>query len=86
MDARCIGERREGYASLMTRTRKALAALTLLALPFAGACADEDGDGATTDEEIQDVRDETNEAEDQLEEEVEGQNEGSNENDTDGGG
>ena len=52
-----------------------------LAVPFAGACADEDGDGATTDEEIQDVRDETNEAEDRLEQEVEGQDEGSNEND-----
>ena len=70
----------------MTRTRSAaartaLAALALLAVPFTGACADEDGDGATTDEEIQDVRDETNEAEDELEEEVDGQNEGSNEND-----
>ena len=58
--------------------RTALAALALLAVPFAGACSDEDGDGATTDEEMQDVRDETNEAEDEIEEEIEGQDEGSN--------
>ena len=69
----------------MTRTRTAartaLAALALLAVPFAGACADEDGDGATTDEEIQDVRDETKDAEKELEEEVDGQDKGTNEND-----
>ena len=59
--------------------RTAVAALALLALPFAGACADEDGDGATTDEEIQDGRDTTNELEDEAEEEMEGQNEGYNE-------
>ena len=61
--------------------RTAVAALALLTVPFVGACGDEDGDGATTDEEIQDVRDETKDAEAELEEEVEGQNEGSNEND-----
>ncbi len=65
--------------------RTAFAALAVLAVPFAGACADEDGDGATTDEEIQDVRDETNEAQDRVEEEVEGQNEGSNEDGEDNG-
>lgn len=72
----------------MTRTRAArtaFAVLAVLAVPFAGACADEDGDGATTDEEIQDVRDETNEAEDRVEKEVEGQNEGSNEDGEDNG-
>ena len=68
----------------MTRNRyarTAVAALALLSVPFTAACADEDGDGATTDEEIQDVRDETKDAEKEVEEEVEGQNEGSNEND-----
>ena len=58
--------------------RTALAALALLAMPFAGACADEDGDGATTDEEIQDVRDGTKDAEDRIEKEIDGQDEGSN--------
>jgi hypothetical protein len=65
--------------------RTALAALALLAVPFAGACSDEDGDGATTDEEIQDVRDETNDAEDRVEEEIEGQDEGTNEDNEDNG-
>ena len=74
-----------GYARAMSRqhrfARASFAALAVLAVPFAGACADEDGDGATTDEELQDVRDETQDAEEELEEEVEGQTEGSNEND-----
>ena len=61
--------------------RTAVAALALLTVPFAGACADEDGDGATTDEEIQDIQDETKDAQDELEEEVDGQDEGTNEND-----
>ena len=74
----------DGYAYGMRRhrlVRASFAALAVLAVPFAGACADEDGDGATTDEEIQDVRDETKDAEKELEEEVDGQDEGSNEND-----
>jgi hypothetical protein len=74
-----------GYALPMRRhhrfARATFAALAVIAVPFAGACADEDGDGATTDEEIQDVKDESKDAEQELEEEVEGQNEGSNEND-----
>ena len=41
------------------------------ALLFAPACNDEDGDGATTDEEIQDVEDEVNE-------EIDAQDQGSN--------
>ena len=68
----------------MTRTRMSRAAfalLAVLAVPFAGACADEDGDGATTDEEIQDVRDETEDMGDEVEEEVDGQTEGDNQND-----
>ena len=63
------------------RLRTAVAAALFVTLPLAGACADEDGDGATTDEEIQDGRNATDEAEDELEEEVEGQNEGTNEDD-----
>ena len=77
-----------GYASSMRRNhrfaRASFAALAVLAVPFAGACADEDGDGATTDEEIQDVRDGTKDAQDEVEEEIGGQNEGSNDNEGDG--
>ena len=68
------------------RLRRLTAVAALVALPLVGACADEDGDGATTDEEIQDVRDETNDAEDRLQKEVDGQDDGSNENDGDGDG
>ena len=63
------------------RTRRLLAIAGLAVLPFVGACADEDGDGATTDEEIQDVRDGADDAEDRIETEVEGQDEGSNDDD-----
>jgi hypothetical protein len=49
------------------------------ALLLTPACSDEDGDGATTDEEMQDVEDGANEVQDQVEEETEGQDEGSNE-------
>ena len=52
------------------------AAGALLLVP---ACSDEDGDGATTDEEIQDVEDGAEEVGDEVEEEVDGQDEGSNE-------
>lgn len=68
----------------MTRTRMSRAAfalLAVLAVPFAGACADEDGDGATTDEEMQDVREETEDVGDEVEEEIDGQTEGDNQND-----
>ena len=67
------------------RLRRLAAVAALVALPVVGACADEDGDGATTDEEIQDVRDETNEAEDRVEKEIDGQDDGSNENDGEDG-
>ena len=43
------------------------------ALLFAPACNDEDGDGAVTDEEVQD----------QVDEEIEGQDEGTNDNSED---
>jgi hypothetical protein len=68
----------------MNRTRisrAAFALLAVLAVPFAGACSDEDGDGATTDEEIQDLREETEDLGDEVEEEIDGQDEGDNEND-----
>lgn len=60
------------------RTLSAALAATLLALLPLSACADEDNDGATTDEEIQDVRDGANNAEDRIDQEVDGQDEGSN--------
>ena len=50
-----------------------------LAFGSLAACSDEDGDGATTDEELQDVEEGVDDAGDQVEEEVEGQDEGSNE-------
>ncbi|MDQ3106249.1 MAG: hypothetical protein M3Q68_00395 [Actinomycetota bacterium] len=62
------------------RVNRLIAIAALLALPLAGACADEDGDGATTDEEIQDVRDGAKDAGDRVEKEVDGQDEGSNDN------
>jgi hypothetical protein len=64
------------------RLPRLVAVAALVALPvLSGACADEDGDGATTDEEIQDVRDSTNDAEDRVEKEVDGQDDGTNDND-----
>lgn len=53
-----------------------IAAGALLVLP---ACDDEDGDGGTTDEELQDVEDQGEEIGDQVEEEVDAQTEGSDE-------
>jgi hypothetical protein len=45
----------------------------------AAACSDEDGDGGTTDEEIQDGKDTVSSVVDEVEEEVDAQDEGSNE-------
>jgi hypothetical protein len=53
-----------------------LAAGTLLLAP---ACDDEDGDGGTTDEEIQDLEDTGNDIQDEVEEEVDSQDTGTNE-------
>jgi hypothetical protein len=50
-----------------------------LAIGGLAACSDEDGDGATTDEEIQDLEETGEDVGNQVEEEVEGQDEGSNE-------
>lgn len=58
--------------------RGTIAALAIIAMPFAGACADEDDDGATTDEEIEDLRKGADEIEDEVNEEIEGQDKGSN--------
>ena len=53
-----------------------LAAGTMLLAP---ACDDEDGDGGTTDEEIQDLEDTGNSVQDQVDEEIDAQDQGSNE-------
>jgi hypothetical protein len=63
----------------MRRTHVLSGIVAAGALLLAPACSDEDGDGATTDEELEDVQDGANEAEDQLEEEVDGQTEGDDE-------
>ncbi|HEX9993873.1 MAG TPA: hypothetical protein VGB14_13170 [Acidimicrobiales bacterium] len=60
----------------MDRTLRRATAVAFSGMLLLGgvACSDEDGDGATTDEEIQDV-------EDQVDEEIQGQDEGSNQDD-----
>ena len=62
----------------MTRAARRATALAVSGALLLGgvACSDEDGDGATTDEEIQDVRDE-------VDEEIGGLDEGNNNNDSD---
>ena len=62
-----------------TTTKLAVAGLAAGALLFVPACSDEDGDGGTTDEEIQDLEDEGEEIGDDIDDEVDAQNEGSNE-------
>ncbi len=62
-----------------SRLRSAtLAALLGLGSLTAAACSDEDGDGGTTDEEIQDGKDTVDSIEDQVEQEVDAQDEGTN--------
>jgi len=66
----------------MTRTRIAAAtAAGLFGLASLGlsACSDEDGDGGTTDEEIQDGRDTADSIGDEIQEEIDAQDEGTNE-------
>ena len=65
----------------MRTTRALTIAVASGALLLAPACSDEDGDGATTDEEIQDVEDGAEDVGNEVEEEIEGQDEGSNEDD-----
>ena len=66
----------------MNRTR--IAAITTAGLFGLGslglaACSDEDGDGGTTDEEIEDVEETVDDMGDEIEEEVDAQDEGDNE-------
>ena len=63
----------------MRTTRAITVALASGALLLTAACSDEDGDGATTDEEIQDLEDGAEDVGEEVEEEVDGQDEGSNE-------
>jgi hypothetical protein len=63
-----------------TTMRKVVAAAfstALLLTPI--ACSDEDGDGATTDEEIEDIKDGADEVDDRVDQEVDGQDTGTNE-------
>ena len=64
-----------------TKRVTALAAGALLAVgSLAGAaCSDEDGDGGTTDEEIEDVEDTADSIQGEIEEEIDSQGEGTNE-------
>jgi hypothetical protein len=81
-----LGEVQGGYARPMTNhpnaaRLRALTAAALLGLGTLGvaACSDEDGDGGTTDEEIQDLEDTGDSIEDQIQEEVDSQDKGTNE-------
>lgn len=65
----------------MRTTRAFAIAAATGALLLAPACSDEDGDGGTTDEEIQDVEDGAEDVGDRVEEEVDAQDEGTNEDD-----
>ena len=50
-----------------------------LALVGGAACSDEDGDGGTSDEEIQDLEDTGENVEDEVDEEIDSQDQGTNE-------
>jgi len=67
----------------MTRTRIAAfttaSLLGLASVTGLAACSDEDGDGGTTDEEIQDGQDTATSLGDEVEEEVDAQTEGDDE-------
>lgn len=62
-----------------TTALAASALLSLATLTGVAACSDEDGDGGTTDEEIQDGKDAVTSVGDQIEDEVDAQDEGTNE-------
>ena len=53
--------------------------LGLGSLTGVAACSDEDGDGGTTDEEIQDGEDTVDDVGDEIEEEIDSQTEGDDE-------
>ena len=68
----------------MTTTIQRAAAISASALFAVGslglaACSDEDGDGGTTDEEIEDLEDTGDSIDDQIQEEVDSQDKGTNE-------
>ena len=63
----------------MNVTRAIAAGLAAGALLLVPACDDEDGDGAETDEEIQDIQDQGEDIGSEIDEEIEGQDTGSNE-------
>jgi hypothetical protein len=66
----------------MNRRAAALSLSAVLALGGVAACGDdEDGDGGTTDEEIQEGEDTVEDVGDEIEEEVDAQDEGSNDDD-----
>ena len=58
-----------------------LSASALFAVGSLGlaACSDEDGDGGTTDEEIQDIEDTGDDVVDEIDEEIDSQDKGTNE-------
>jgi hypothetical protein len=60
----------------MRSTRAITASVAAGVLLFAPACSDEDGDGGTTDEEIQDLEDEGERIGDEIEEEIDSQDTG----------
>ena len=65
---------------MSTTTRIAAAGLVaLFGVGSLTACSDEDGDGGTTDEEIQDGRDTVDSIEDEIQEEIYSQDTGTNE-------
>lgn len=63
----------------MRTSRLVAAGFAASALMFVPACDDEDGDGGSTDEEIQDVEDTGEDVGNEVEEEVDAQDEGSDE-------
>jgi len=73
-----------GWRMTITQTTARMKAASLAALLSLGAitgvaaCSDEDGDGGTTDEEIQDGKDTVDSIEGEVDEEVDAQTEGDN--------
>jgi hypothetical protein len=62
----------------MNTSRMLAVGLAAGALALVPACSDEDGDGGTTDEEIQEGEDTVNSVEDEVQQEIDAQDQGSN--------